>query len=172
MKKLTTGIAALILLTGGTLYAQNNTNQKTPKEGKNTPTHQQSNTRAQGSTTSGTQSQGSSAQGTSAWPQATGATGAITPESQTPVIDTEASKSGSSTHTQTQGNSAGGTSAWPQASGTSGAIIPQSEADTSKTIGNGNTVSGANNPATQAGPSTDKNARKQRKEKKSNSDPE
>src|SRR6188472_4091016 len=40
MKKITTGIAALMLIAGGTLFAQSTANQTTPKQETNTTTQQ------------------------------------------------------------------------------------------------------------------------------------
>lgn len=77
--KAQTGIAALLIV-GGALFYQPASAQTTSGDQNGKSTSQDTTNKQ-----NATQSQGNSAGGTSAWPQATGTTGAITPESQTPA---------------------------------------------------------------------------------------
>ncbi|WP_439585060.1 hypothetical protein [Dyadobacter bucti] len=124
MKTIITTAAMFLLISGGVLYAQSNTD----KPAQTTP--------------DATQTQGSSAQGTSAWPQSTGTAGSSRDQrSNTGVVkpqtaDSTSGTSRSETTTQTQGSSAQGTSAWPLATGTAGSTIPVQENADSATMEN------------------------------------
>ncbi|GGN12132.1 hypothetical protein GCM10010967_55150 [Dyadobacter beijingensis] len=95
MKRFTTTAATMLLIIGGALIAlpaqaQNEAKKGDSRETGNRPvqTPPGDNPEKVQDTTKkaySTQSQGNSGGGTSAWPQATGTTGAITPESQTPA---------------------------------------------------------------------------------------
>jgi hypothetical protein len=124
MKTIIISAAMFLLISGGMLHAQSNTD----KPAQTSP--------------DATQTQGSSAQGTSAWPQSTGTAGSSRDQqSNTGVVKSETADSTSGTShsettTQTQGSSAQGTSAWPLATGTAGSTIPVQESADSATIEN------------------------------------